>query len=287
LPEIYKSVNLSVNDIYFNDESILYIIDNYTFEAGVRKLKEKLYELIRELNLKIINYEYLEKINININLIDNILGENNKLDLQKINDVPQVGRVCGMYASSYGSGGITIIESSKSLSEQRLNLELTGNQGDVMKESMRVAKTLAWSLISDDIKKKIRLADPYGIHIHCPEAAVSKDGPSAGTAITVCIISLLANIPIRNNISITGEIDLNGNVLAIGGLESKLEGAKNAGINLALYPEKNEKDLKRIIEENKLLLDDTFSVKSVSKISEVINIIFDHTCMKPSFIENK
>ena len=118
-------------------------------------------------------------------------------------------------------------------------------------------------------------------------AAVSKDGPSAGVAITVCIISLLADIPIKNNISITGEIDLNGNILAIGGLESKLEGAKNAGINLALFPKENEKDLKKIIEENKLLLDDKFSVKSVSKISDVINVIFDHTCIKPSFIENK
>ena len=169
LPEIYRSVNLSTEDIYFNDESIVYIIDNYTFEAGVRKLKEKLYEFIREINLKILNYEYLDTVNVNFELIDSILGENNKLNLQKISTNSQVGRVCGMYASSYGSGGITIIECSKSLSEQRLSLELTGNQGDVMKESMKVAKTLAWSLISDDIKKKLGATDPYGIHIHCPE----------------------------------------------------------------------------------------------------------------------
>jgi len=287
LPEIYNNLNLSTEDIYFDDESITYIIDNFTFEAGVRKLKEKIYELIRELNVRIINEEFLEKININTKLIDNILGENNKLNLRKINESPQIGRVCGMYASSYGSGGITIIESSKSLCEQKLSLELTGNQGNVMKESMKVSKTLAWSLISDDIKKKIRNDDPFGIHIHCPEAAVSKDGPSAGVAITVCIISLLADIPIKNNISITGEVDLNGNVLAIGGLESKLEGAKNAGIKLALYPKENEKDMNKIIEENKLLIDNDFNVQPVSKIIDVINIIFDNSCIKPSFLVDK
>lgn len=287
LPEIYKSLSLSENDIFINEKAITHIIENYTFESGVRKLKEKLYELMRELNIRILKNEYNKLINVNINVIDNILGDYNKINLKKINDKPQIARICGMYASSYGSGGITIIECSKSISEQRLALELTGKQGDVMKESMRVSKTLAWSLISEDNKIKIRSKEPFGIHIHCPEAAVSKDGPSAGVAITICIISLLVNIPIKHDISITGEVDLNGNILAIGGLESKLEGAKNAGIRMALYPKENNKDFNKIIEENKLLIDENFSVKEVSSIYEVINIMFDHTCIKPSFIESK
>jgi ATP-dependent Lon protease len=115
-----------------------------------------------------------------------------------------------------------------------------------MKESMNVAKTLAWSLTS--LKRQTELFEEWntsknqGLHIHCPEGAVSKDGPSAGTAITVSIYSLLNNKPIKNDISITGEIDLHGNVTAIGGLESKILGSIRAGVKIILYPKANKID---------------------------------------------
>ena len=100
------------------------------------------------------------------------------------------------------------------------SLELTGQQGDVMKESMKVSKTLAWNLLHPNMQNTINDNKKFGIHIHCPEGATPKDGPSAGAAITTCILSLLLNIPVDNKVAITGEIDLNGRIHAIGGLDS-------------------------------------------------------------------
>ena len=110
----------------------------------------------------------------------------------------------------------------KTISDKKFGLEkLTGNQGDVMKESMNCALTLAWNIIPDSIKEKINENKfGYGLHIHCPESATPKDGPSAGLAITTAIISRLINIPIHNNIAMTGEVDLLGKAHEIGGLYS-------------------------------------------------------------------
>ena len=138
------------------------------------------------------------------------------------------------------------------------DLKLTGMQGDVMKESMNVAKTLAWDYTDDKVKSKIvkifEKTKTQGIHIHCPEGAVPKDGPSAGTAITVCLYSLFNDKPIKNNIAITGEITLQGKVTAIGGLDLKILGGIKAGVKIFLFPEENKKDFDMFIDE---LKDDT------------------------------
>jgi ATP-dependent Lon protease len=127
-------------------------------------------------------------------------------------------------------------------------------QGEVMKESMNVAKTLAWNLCSHDIQNILSTSSnkskTNGIHIHCPEGAVSKDGPSAGVAITLAIYSILNNTSIRNNIAITGEVDLQGNVLPIGGLNCKILGGIQAGIDTIIYPTKNHIDYLDFIEKN-------------------------------------
>jgi PAS domain S-box-containing protein len=143
-----------------------------------------------------------------------------------------------------------------------------------MKESMRVSKTVAWNLLPCTIKERIRKDSPFGIHVHCPEAAQPKDGPSAGVAITVSILSLLSKIPINNKIAVTGEIDLNGNILAIGGLESKIEGAKSAGVKLVLCPEENREDLQKIRDsEHPPEKDGEFEVQMVSNIYQAIDIL--------------
>ena len=164
-------------------------------------------------------------------------------------------------------------------SDTKLSLELTGNQGNVMKESMKCAKTIAWNLLPYEIKKNIKTewdeVGSFGLHIHCPDAAMPKDGPSAGIAITSAILSRLCNVKIRNTIAMTGEIDLNGKVHAIGGLDSKLDGAKRAGVTKVLVPEENEDDYKRILdnlneEERENYLKD-FEIKIVSHYKEVVN----------------
>ena len=172
-------------------------------------------------------------------------------------------------------GGITIIEAFRTPTESKLSLELTGQQGDVMKESMKVSKTVAWNLIPKEIKKKIynemKDSGNFGIHLHCPEGSTPKDGPSAGGAITLCIISLLTKIPINNEIALTGEIDLNGSIHQIGGLESKIDGGKNAGVKLILYPEQNQEDIDLIRKNNPLLLEN-IEIKPIKSIWEILEI---------------
>ena len=261
LPEIYKIVGYNLEDIIFEDNSIDFIIETYTFEAGVRKLKEKLFEIVREINLKrifdtniklpyIVTKDYVEKL----------FSDKAKVLIKKISEKPMCGVVNGLYATATGVGGLTIIQAFRTISDSKeLKLEYTGNQGDVMKESIKCARTIAWNIIPTNIKKKIKddweQYGSYGLHIHGPDTSTPKDGPSAGGAITLAIISQLCNIHVKNTVAMTGEIDLKGNITAIGGVHSKLEGAISAGATLVLLPEENRQDYEKI--KDKLLVDGT------------------------------
>ena len=189
-----------------------------------------------------------------------------------------VGIINGLYANSLGNGGIIQIEASFFPTSTFLDLKLTGLQGNVMKESMNVAKTLAWSLCPHDIKQRM-LADfeknkneNHGIHVHCPEGAVEKDGPSAGVASTTAIFSLLTQQPICNTVAITGEVDLRGNVTAIGGLEYKITGGIRAGVKTFLYPKENNKEFIEFKEKHQVCDDIKFI--EISNISDVFKHVF-------------
>ena len=144
-----------------------------------------------------------------------------------------------------------------------------------MKESIDVAKTVAWNLLSSEEQDKIvNNYQSRGLHLHCPDGATPKDGPSGGTAITCVIYSFLTGKPIKNDIAITGEIDLDGNVTMIGGLDAKLTGAKHAGVKLALIPKENERDLEIIKKKNKSLIDNNFEVITISHVNDAIEYIF-------------
>jgi endopeptidase La len=275
IPEICKTVGIRTEDIVIDEETLFFLIDNYTYEAGARRLKECLFDIIREINLQFLTGTITQfPQTITIPLIKEIFSSQKRVQIKRIPNKPAVGLINGLYATAAGVGGITVIESFRYLSESRLSLELTGQQGDVMKESMRVSKTVAWNLLPCTIKERIRKDSPFGIHVHCPEAAQPKDGPSAGVAITVSILSLLSKIPINNKIAVTGEIDLNGNILAIGGLESKIEGAKSAGVKLVLCPEENREDLQKIRDsEHPPEKDGEFEVQMVSNIYQAIDIL--------------
>jgi ATP-dependent Lon protease len=171
----------------------------------------------------------------------------NKIKHIKIHEECKVGVVNGLWANTLGNGGIIPIECVFFPSSTFLELQLTGLQGDVMKESMNIAKSLAWRLTPLEKQKELlnyfETTKCQGLHIHCPEGAVSKDGPSAGAAITLAIYSLFNNIKIDNKIAITGEINLQGNITQIGGLEQKINGGIKAGITTFYYPFENEKDV--------------------------------------------
>ena len=183
-----------------------------------------------------------------------------------------------MWANALGKGGIIPIEVRFYPTSTFLELRLTGMQGDVMKESMNVAKTLAWSFLEKKQQKKLlkifEETKNQGIHIHCPEGATPKDGPSAGGAITVAIYSLLNEQKIHNEISMTGEINLQGCITAIGGLESKILGSIRAGIKKVLYPVENKEDFDEFEKKYKDVLELTqYSFHPVNNIHDAIKMV--------------
>jgi ATP-dependent Lon protease len=259
-----------------NEDLVEYIIENYTHEAGVRKLNEKLTELFREINLRYI--EKQETIIITTELIDEILNRHYKFKQDKIHSEPAVGMINGLYATTDGLGGLIVIQVQKTLSSNpKIELELTGQQGDVMKESMLCAKTLAINLLNDDEKNKFydeMKNKPFGLHIHCPDTATPKDGPSAGIAITTAIYSTLTKKLIKNDYAMTGEVDLMGNAKAIGGLEYKILGAIKAGVKHIIVPEENRQDYDKIIQKNNFVI--TAQIYFVHTIKDVLEkIIID------------
>ena len=174
----------------------------------------------------------------------------------------------------YLHNGLTIIQLTRFPSEKMLDLQLTGKAGDTMKESIQYALKVAWNMLSRDEQDKIiedsHNKKSYGIHIHCPDAATPKDGPSAGAAFTLALYSVLTNKKINNKICMTGEIDLLGNVTAIGGVESKLHGGKKSGCSIALIPKENWEDIERLRREGSSPEDDTFSIYAIENIHDVI-----------------
>jgi ATP-dependent Lon protease len=286
LPEILKDVGFEKGEIIFSEEIIKFLIETYTNEAGVRKIKEKIVEIVRDVNL---NRFYDDKFKIPYNVDEEyikILFENKpKIRIKKIPDEPTIGLVNGLYATTTGIGGLTVIQVIKYPSTKMLELNLTGKQGDVMKESMDYALKIAFSLLPQELQDKIiedsNNKKSFGLHIHTPEAAVPKDGPSAGAAITLAIYSILTGKRVNNKVALTGEIDLCKNVTAIGGVYAKLNGAKRAGVTKALIPQENMEDLERLRRENISPEDENFVVKPIATIEDVLReCLVDDDLMK-------
>ena len=293
IPKLLKTVGIK-ELIVFEDHIIEYIVETYTIEGGVRKLKEKVFEIIRQINLNLLNDNYYledlknkniykeNKIYLNIELVNEILENKPKLTQKKIHQYGKIGLVNGLYATSCGTGGLTIIEAYKTFHETKLALVITGQQGDVMKESIQCAKTISWNLIPKHIKKNIHNTlkeDCFGIHIHCPEAATPKDGPSAGTAITLTILSLLTNLEVKNDVALTGEINLNGEVLPVGGIDLKVEGGKKAGIKKILLPYDNKEEFE-IIKKTKPNIDKNIEIIFIKTIWDTFDYIFENNSIK-------
>ena len=253
----YISTHIGIKDIHISPSLLEYIITEYTMEAGVRSLKTYIEKIFLKLNIDRI-YGSGIFVNKNINLtkrcIIKYLGPSN-ITIETIHKSPQIGIVNGLYTTD-SSGGIMpiLIYPSKGITS-KFTLELTGKQGDVMKESV----SFAWTIAKNSVKQYI-IDDYYknnksGLHIHTPEGAVTKDGPSAGCAFVIAFISRLTNLPIKNEIAMTGEISINGKITAIGGLEFKLFGAKKAGVRLVFICKDNIKELKLIKKTNPNLFD--------------------------------
>ena len=262
LPKQLKDNGLKENELIIRDEEILEIIRRYTKESGVRGLEREISKLARK-SVKEIVTKKTETIEISNDNIDEYLGVK-KFKYGEIEKTDMVGVVTGLAWTEVG-GELLSIETV--VMPGKGKLEYTGKLGDVMKESIKAAKSfirskcLDYGIIPPVFEKK-------DFHVHVPEGATPKDGPSAGIAMVTSIVSAIANIPVKRDVAMTGEVTLRGRVLPIGGLKEKLLAALRGGITTAIIPSENEKDLKEIPQNVK----DGLKIIPVDHVDQVLKI---------------
>lgn len=261
--------NISSKELKITDDAMYTVIEGYTKEAGVRNLQKQLATICRKAAVALEDGE--SSLRINNKNIESVLGKI-KYKPDSISKDNQVGVVNGLAWTSVGG---TMLPIEVSALDGTGKIELTGNLGDVMKESAKTAVSFVRSR-----------ADFYGIdnefyknkdiHIHTPEGAVPKDGPSAGLAFTTALVSELTGIPVKSDVAMTGEISLKGKAMAIGGLKEKSMAAYKAGCTTVIIPNDNLKDLSEISEEVKTSVE----FVAVDSFEEVLNIAFEDSVIK-------
>jgi ATP-dependent Lon protease len=255
-----KNHGLKKGEFELTDSALSSMIQHYTREAGVRNLEREVAKVARKAVTKIVKGEE-ETVTVTADNLDDFLGVRKfRYGLAEKED--QVGVVTGLAYTSVG-GDLLHIEALKLPGKGRM--KTTGKLGDVMKESIDAASSYVRS-ISPKIGVKPPQFDTLDIHVHVPEGATPKDGPSAGLAMVTSIVSVLTGIPVRKDIAMTGEVTLRGNALAIGGLKEKLLAALRGGITTVFIPEENEKDIADLPDSVK----DGLDIIPVSHVSEVL-----------------
>ncbi|AXU84575.1 endopeptidase La [Clostridium sp. HMSC19D02] len=246
LPKQIKEHALKENFIKIDDETLRSIINHYTREAGVRTLERTIGKICRKVAKKYVENPTLEEVVINKSDLETYLGKDMfKYQLAEVN--PQIGLVNGLAWTEVG--GVTL-EVEVNVLKGKGEIVLTGKLGDVMKESAKTGISYIRSIVDKfDIDPEFYKTND--IHIHIPEGAVPKDGPSAGITMALAVISALTKRPVPGNIAMTGEITLRGRVLAVGGVKEKLLAAHRAGITKVLIPKECEADLDEIPENVK------------------------------------
>lgn len=240
-PKQLKRHGLTKNKLRVSSDALEELITYYTHEAGVRNLERSIAELCRKAAKRFVENPASKRITVSKENLSDFLGPQ-KLIPDRISDEPEVGVVNGLAYTELG-GDLLKIECA--VLDGTGKIELTGSLGDVMKESAKTAISYVRS-----IAKEYGIPSDFyrtkDIHIHVPEGAVPKDGPSAGVTMTVALVSTLTGFPVRSDIAMTGEISLRGRVLAIGGLKEKTMAAYSAGVRTVLIPMDNERDIPRL-----------------------------------------
>ncbi len=255
-----KNHGLKAKEFAIEDSALTSIIRYYTREAGVRNLEREIAKIARKSLTQIVKKE-AESITVNADNIEDFLGvKKYRYGLAELED--QIGVVTGLAYTSVG-GELLQIEALRLPGKGRM--KTTGKLGDVMKESIDAASSYVRS-ISPKIGVKPPTFDTIDIHVHVPDGATPKDGPSAGLAMVTSIVSVLTKIPVRRDIAMTGEVSLRGNAMPIGGLKEKLLAALRGGITTVLIPEENEKDLPDIPDNVK----EGLKIIPVKHVSEVL-----------------
>jgi len=260
LPKVLKNHGLKEKEFAVADDALTEMIRRYTREAGVRNLERELAKVARKAVTKIVKKD-AEAVEVNAENLDDFLGvPKHRYGLAETED--QVGVVTGLAWTSVG-GELLSIEALNLPGKGRM--KTTGKLGDVMKESIDAASSYVRS-ISPQIGVKPPKFDKIDIHVHVPDGATPKDGPSAGLAMVTSIVSVLTDIPVRRDIAMTGEVSLRGNAMPIGGLKEKLLAALRGGLKTVLIPEDNAKDLPEIPDNVK----DGLEIIPVKHVSEVL-----------------
>ena len=264
IPEQKRVNGLSVSNLTISENAVYKIINEFTMEAGVRELERKIAKICRKsAKLLIENPEKI--IKVSSSNLGSFLGIEEYKDFSNVKG-SKVGEVNGL---AWTVSGGSILKTEANVIKGKPDLKLTGKLGEIMKESAQAALSYI-KTFSDKYGIDPEKFENNEIHLHFPEAATPKDGPSAGVTIAVALISSLKQMPVEQNIAMTGEITIHGDILAVGGLKTKLMAAKRSRIKTVFIPEQNIKDLENIDMEIK----NSLRIIPVSHISDIINSLY-------------
>ncbi|WP_236555953.1 endopeptidase La [Alcanivorax sp. S71-1-4] len=267
VPKQSEANGLKKGELTLDEEALQHIVRHYTREAGVRGLEREISKVCRKVVKEHLLASSTEPVNVGVDDVEHYLGVR-KYSFGRAEEQDQIGQVTGLAWTSVGGELLTIEGVS---TPGKGVVTMTGSLGDVMQESIRAAYTVVKSRARTlGIRRKQLERNDF--HIHVPEGATPKDGPSAGVAMCTSLVSVLTGIPVRAEVAMTGEITLRGQVLPIGGLKEKLLAAHRGGIKTVLIPQENERDLKEIPENIKAALD----IKPVKWIDQVLEVALQH-----------
>ena len=262
LPKALKNSGIKSTQFKITKNAMYDLIDSYTREAGVRNLERRINDLLRKTAVHIVEDENY-KVSVTLKNIEDFLGPR-KYKPETVEQEDMVGIVNGLAWTSVGG---TILPIEVALLDGTGKIELTGSLGDVMKESAKIALSCARSM-AEKYQFDAEFYKKKDIHIHAPEGAVPKDGPSAGITMTTAIVSALTEIPVRQDVAMTGEITLRGRVLPIGGLKEKTMAAYRVGVQTVIIPEDNVPDLYEVDP----VVKEAIEFRSVTHIEQVLDI---------------
>ena len=262
LPKQLGEHGITTDQVSVQDEALEELINSYTREAGVRNLEREIAAVCRGAAVKVA--EGVEHVDINKPAVEDMLGPPRHVS-DNAERQPEVGVITGLAWTPVG-GDIMFIECRTYPGKG--DVRLTGQMGDVMKESAQAAVTWVRSNAAKLGIEHEKIANS-DLHIHLPQGAIKKDGPSAGVALCCCVASVFSRRPVRNDVAITGEVDLRGNALPIGGVKEKVLAAHRAGIKIVFLPERNRKDILDIPDEIRNELD----IRFMTKVDDAISVV--------------
>lgn len=270
IPKARKKMGLTSNDIIFSVDSLRLIINGYAREAGVRNLEKQIQKILRKVAMQIVQKKEMKKkfskLTITKENLTDFLGKPIFLTDRFYEKTP-VGVATGLAWTSHG--GATLYVEAVRISAERTEMSLTGQVGDVMKESAQIA----WSYLHSTVHKYApgyTFFEKSHVHIHIPEGATPKDGPSAGITMVTALISLLTETPILHNLGMTGELTLTGRILGVGGIREKVIAARRSGLEHLIFPKDNERDFDELPD----FLKGGLGVHFVETYDEIFEITF-------------